>query len=127
MAADKIPFLDHALDAAGAFVRPVVGFLAGLAVLADFPDPLAVGLSLVLAMLTLGTHLEHAKLRAGSTVMTAGVGNPALSFLEDILAGTLAVLALLVPVLAVVLVLGVLYLVWRFWRRMFRRPLVRRT
>lgn len=127
MAADKIPLLDHGLDAVGAFVRPAVGFLAGMAVLADFPEPLAVGLSLILAMLTLGTHLEHAKVRAGSTVMTAGVGNPVLSFLEDLLASVLSLLALLAPVLAAVLVLAVLYGIWRFWRRVLRRASDSRT
>lgn len=118
MTADKIPLLDHALDTVGTFVRPVVGFLASLAVLADFPEPLAVGLALVLAMLSFGTHIEHAKVRAGSTVTTAGLGNPFISFFEDALAALLSVLAVLAPIVAVILLLGVFYLAWRILRRL---------
>jgi hypothetical protein len=118
--ADKIPLLDHGLDAVGTFVRPVVGFLAGLAVLADVPQPLAIGLALVLAMLTLGTHLEHAKVRAGSTVTTAGIGNPILSVIEDVVAGVLSVLAVLAPLVAGLLVLGGAFLLWRLVRGLWR-------
>jgi hypothetical protein len=121
MVGDKIPLVDHLLDAAATFVRPTAGLLAGLAVLADLPDAVIVVLALFFAMISLGTHLEHAKTRAGSTVLTAGVGNPALSFFEDFLSGALSILALLAPLLAALLAFGFIYLMWRFYRRIRRR------
>jgi hypothetical protein len=113
---DKIPMVDHALDVGGTFVRPAAGFLAGLAVLADLPEPVSVLLALVLGMLSLGTHVAHAKTRVGSTVLTAGIGNPVISFLEDLVAFTLALLAVLLPIVALGLVLLGGTLLFRFWR-----------
>lgn len=119
---DKIPLVDHALDVAGTVVRPGVGFLAGMAVLADLPGPVTVILSLFLAMMTLGTHLGHAKTRVGSTALTAGVGNPILSFLEDMIALALSVLAVVAPLLALAMLIFGGYLFWRILRRLRRRP-----
>jgi hypothetical protein len=114
---DKIPVVDHLLDTVATFVRPAAGLLAGFAVLADLPDALTVALALFFGMISLGTHFEHAKTRAGSTVLTAGVGNPMISFFEDFLAGALSILALLAPLVAALLAFGFLYLMWRFYRR----------
>ena len=113
MTADKIPLVDHLLDLASGFVRPAAGFLAAMAVMGDLPDAVAVSLALVLAVLTLGTHVVHAKTRLGSTVATAGFGNPVLSFFEDLVSGVVSALAVLAPLLAGVLVLGVAYFLWR--------------
>jgi hypothetical protein len=121
LAADKIPVVDHLLDAAATFVRPAAAFVAGLALLADLPDSLSVALALVLAVIALGTHLERAKTRAGSTVLTGGLANPLLSTLEDFLAAALSVLAVLAPLLAALLVVGTALLVRRLWKRRRRR------
>ena len=118
---DKVPMIDHALDVGGTFVRPAAGFLAGLAVLADLPEPVRIVLALVLSMLTLGTHVAHAKTRVGSTVLTAGIGNPVLSVLEDAAAFTLAVLAIFLPIVALGLLLLGAYLLVRFWGALRRR------
>jgi hypothetical protein len=118
---DKIPLVDHLLDTVATFVRPAAGFLAGIAVLADLPDPVAIALALFFAMVSLGTHFEHARTRAGSTVLTAGFGNPVLSFLEDLVSGILSVLAVFAPILAAILAFGVVYLMWRLYRRLRRR------
>jgi hypothetical protein len=120
---DKIPMIDHALDVGGTFVRPAAGFLAGLAVLADLPEPVRIVLALVLSMLTLGTHIAHAKTRVGSTVLTAGIGNPILSVFEDAAALILAVLAVFLPIVALCLVLLGGYLLVRFWRGLRRRAI----
>ncbi len=121
VAGDKVPVLDHVLDVGGTFVRPAAAFLAGLAVLGRFPEPVAVALALFFAVISLGTHLGHAKTRVGSTVMTAGIGNPFLSFLEDGIAAALSVLAVLAPLVAALLVAGLAVLVWRLVGRLRRR------
>jgi hypothetical protein len=118
IAGDKVPFVDHALDVIGTVVRPGAGFLAGMVLLADFHPALATGISLLLGAISLGTHLGHAKARVGSTVLTAGAGNPVISTFEDVVAGVLSVVAVLLPVVAVVLALVMTALVWRM---LFRR------
>jgi len=121
MVADKVPVVDHALDAVSVVVRPGAAVLAGVALFADLPEPVAAGLAVVMGVIALGANLEKAKVRAGSTVLTAGVGNPFLSVFEDIVSGVLALLAVLAPVLAAMAALGLALLVWRMVRRLRRR------
>lgn len=121
MAADKIPVVDHALDAISVVVRPGAAVLAGVALFADLPEPVAAGLAVVMGVIALGANLEKAKVRAGSTVLTAGVGNPFLSVFEDVVSGILALLAVLAPILAALAALGLALLVWRVVRRLRRR------
>ena len=121
LAADKIPLVDHALDAIGLVVRPAAAFVAGLAVMAELPQAISIGLSLFAATVALGTHVEHSKVRAGSTLMTAGFGNPVISVFEDLLSWVLSVLAILAPVIALLLLLAAFDATRRFLRRLRRR------
>lgn len=121
LVADKIPLVDHTLDAIGVFVRPAVAFVAGLALMADLPQVISVVLSLFAATVALGTHVEHAKVRAGSTVVTAGLGNPVLSFFEDLISGLLSVLALLAPIIALILLIAGFEVARRVVRRVRKR------
>jgi len=118
LAADKVPVVDHLLDVAATFVRPAAGFVAGFALLADLPDAVSVALALLFAVIALGTHFERAKARAGSTLLTGGVANPVLSVMEDFLATSLAILAVVAPLLAVLLVIGLAFAVRRLLRKL---------
>jgi hypothetical protein len=117
VAADKIPFVDHGLDAAGTVLRPVAGALAVAAVW-NGTDPAAAALIglIVGAPLALGMHTAKAGTRAGSTAVTAGVGNPILSVLEDFVALFLGVTALLVPLLVPLLLVIALLFIWWIYR-----------
>jgi hypothetical protein len=119
---DKIPAVDHALHVAGLVVHPVAGALVSLAAnssAGEMHPVLAAACGLILAG---GLHGARAVARPGVTVTTAGVGNPVVSFIEDVVSLALAVLAVLLPVLAFVLV--VLVVGWTVRRivRLFRRP-----
>jgi uncharacterized protein DUF4126 len=59
-------------------------------------------------------------LRAASSVFTAGLANPVISVLEDLIAVTLFVLSVLVPILAGGLVLLTAWLIARRLRRRLR-------
>lgn len=121
LGADKIPVVDHILDLASTFVRPLAGLFAGLAVMADLPQPIPVALGLLFTVVALGTHAGKAKTRLGSTVTTAGIGNPVLSVIEDFLSSLFSILAIVAPIIAGILVLCFLWLVWRGIRRMRTR------
>lgn len=108
---DKFPAVDHALDVLSTVLRPAAGSLLAASVLWTVEDPL---MALVMgvavgAPISLVPHAAKATLRAASTAVTAGLANPILSLLEDLLALVLFVLAVLVPLLLalVVLVAGV--------------------
>ena len=126
VAGDKIPVVDHALDAVGTFIRPLAGTLAAAAALVHIDDPLValvVGL-IVGAPVALAPHVAKTTLRGVSTGTTAGLANPLLSVIEDALSLLITVLAFLVPVLTVLLVAMGAWLLWRWLRRRQRRPRV---
>jgi hypothetical protein len=110
--ADKVPVVDHALDAVHTVVAPVAGALAGLSVWLNFPAPIAV------ALLAGGVHLVAAGTRLKSTAVSAGTLNPAVSVAEDVATLSGIVLAVLAPLVAlIVLVVGLTLLVRRRRRR----------
>ena len=115
---DKIPVVDHALDVIGLVVRPVAGGLGAYAALANWPEPLPWVFALVAGSGALGVQALKAKTRLGSTMLTAGAGNPLLSFAEDLGALGLTTMALLVPVIALAIVVAGALAIRSLWRRM---------
>jgi hypothetical protein len=97
--ADKIPVVDHALDALSTFLKPVVGIVLAASVLWTVDDPLvALALGLMVgAPATLVPHAAKSTLRATLSPITAGIAAPVLSFLEDFIAFGLIALAILAP------------------------------
>ena len=120
IAGDKIPAVDHALDAMSTVLRPAAGSLLAAAVLWQISDPLtamALGIA-VGAPSALVPHAAKSTLRVVSTSFTGGLANPVLSLLEDALAFVLFVLTVVLPVLVASLVLLAGFLVAR---RLLRR------
>lgn len=104
--ADKIPVVDHALDAVATVVRPLAGGLAAYAALAHWPQPVALAFALIAGAGAFGVHALKAKTRIGSTALTGGAANPVLSAAEDFSAFGIAAVGILLPVIAVVLIVG---------------------
>jgi uncharacterized protein DUF4126 len=120
IAGDKIPAVDHALDALSTVLRPAAGSLLAASVLWQVSDPLtamALGIA-VGAPSALVPHAAKSTLRVVSTSFTGGLANPVLSLLEDALAFALFVLTVVVPVLVASLVVLAGFLVAR---RLLRR------
>jgi hypothetical protein len=115
---DKIPAVDHALDAIGTPLRPAAGALLAASVLGTVTDPLtAVVLGTVVgAPSALIPHALKSAVRAVSTGVTGGLANPFLSLIEDALSVVLFILAVLVPVLVLAL-LGISLLLAARWIR----------
>ena len=101
VAADKIPVVDHALDAIGTVLRPAAAWLGAYAVLQAWPSPWAQIAALALGTTALAVHGAKAKLRLGSTIATLGHANPLVSFIEDGLALVTMAIGILVPALAI--------------------------
>jgi hypothetical protein len=121
IAADKVPALDHALDTLSTVLRPAAGALLAASVIGRFADPLtalALGVA-VGAPASLVPHAAKSTLRVVSSTLTAGLANPVISVIEDLLAVVMFVLAVLVPVAVVLVLFGVAFLVAR---RVSQRP-----
>ena len=124
IAADKMPTVDHLLDAFSTVLRPAAGSLLAASVFWRVSDPLtalALGVA-VGAPSSLVPHAAKSAVRAVSTAFTAGLANPVLSLLEDAITLGLLVLAVLVAPL-VVAAMGVLaFLALRRLVRAHPRP-----
>lgn len=124
---DKVPIVDHALDAVGLVVRPAAGALGAYAALAEWPAPLPLVFALVAGSGALGVQALKAKTRVGSSLLTAGAGNPVLSFAEDLGAFGLTLLAILVPAIALAIVAAGAVTLRAAWRRLRRGTSIRRA
>jgi len=123
--ADKVPLLDHMLDASGAFVKPVAGTILAASLFTQLDPLVAATLGLVTGGTVAGVvHAAKSLTRVVSTSTTAGLGNPFLSFAEDAAATVGIVLAFLVPILAALVAVAIVALCVAALARVFprRRP-----
>lgn len=118
--ADKIPAVDTVNDGIQTFVRPAAGailFAGSANVITEIHPVLALVAGLLVAG---GVHATKTAARPVVTVSTAGVGNPIVSTLEDVVAFGVSLLAIILPIIAAILmavfVIFALVLVRR-WRR----------
>jgi len=117
---DKIPAVDHALDALGTPLKLGAGALLAAAAFGTVSDPLtsvALGVA-VGAPTALVPHAAKSLLRLGGSALTGGLANPVLSLLEDVVTVALFALAVLVPIA----VAGLVLLVVAFVARRRARP-----
>lgn len=122
--ADKIPAVDTVNDGIQTFIRPAAGailFAGSANVITDIHPILALGAGLLVAG---GVHATKAAARPVVTVSTAGVGNPVVSTLEDIVAVVVSLLAVVLPIIAAIILLGFLIFIIYVVRRWRRRKVV---
>ncbi len=117
--ADKIPLVNHVNDLIQSFVRPAAGailFAASARVISDVHPVLALAAGLLIAG---GVHAAKAgALRPAVTTTTGGLGNVAVSTLEDIIATGLSIVSVLIPILVGIILLPILVaIVWIALRR----------
>ena len=118
IAADKIPFVDHGLDAFGTIARPLAGWLAAASVFSGADATTAAVLGLIVgAPVALGVHAAKAGTRAASSATTFGLANPVLSVIEDAAALLLTFTALVVPLLVPLLLVVFCFLFWKLFQK----------
>ena len=119
---DKIPAVDTANDAVQTVLRPTAGallFAASTGAVSGIDPVLAIIAGLFVSG---GVHAAKATFRPAVTATTAGIGNPIVSTVEDVIAFAVSVLSIVLPVVVGVLlvVFLVVYVRWRM-RRAQRR------
>lgn len=117
-AGDKIPAIDHALNAVGYVTRPVAGAIAAGSVFWGV-DPAAAAIAgiIVGAPAALAFNAAQTGARVSSTATTGGLGNPIVSFIEDFLAFLTVMIAFLAPILIPIVMVVFAVLVFRLARR----------
>lgn len=119
--ADKIPAVDTVNDGINTIIRPAAGailFAGSANVITDIHPILALGAGLLVAG---GVHATKMAARPVVTVTTAGVGNPIVSAIEDVVAFVVSLLAIVLPVIAALLMAAFIILVIALIRRWRRR------
>jgi hypothetical protein len=119
--ADKVPAVDHVTHMVGALVHPVAGAIAFASqsnVITDLHPALSLGAGFVLAG---GFHTARAAIRPAATATTAGIGNPVISFIEDVISFVLSILAFVAPLIAFGLFIVLAIMIVRTWRGVRRR------
>lgn len=118
---DKIPVLDTVDDIIHTFIRPAAGailFAASTNVIGLHPV-LAALCGIILAG---GVHVAKTTARPVVTATTAGVGDPVVSAIEDVVAFVTSLISVIAPyVIGVLLIIGLLVFAWWFKRRQRRR------
>ncbi len=136
---DKVPVVDHFLDAAGTVIRPCAGALVAsvplFAAVHNLDDG-GSGSALKWAAGVFGVlvgggtsgavHLAKAQTRLASTPLTAGLANPVISIVEDAVSLFGVIVSILLPLIALLIVLTLAtWLFVRFGRRRARpRPAI---
>lgn len=114
--ADKIPAVDHAWDVIHTFIRPLAGAAVAVAVVGGHREGWVVLAAVVAGATSLLFHGAKATGRLAVTAGTAGTGNWLVSLIEDAVAFTGSILALLAPIAAMLFVAVLLMLALWFWR-----------
>jgi len=118
--ADKVPGIDHANDVINTVVRPAAGGVLALANAGvGTPHP---GFLLILGIFTAGgVHATKATARPLVTATTAGLGNPIISTIEDVVSFGMAMLALIAPIVVALFLLFGAFTVFLLVRRLRAR------
>jgi len=118
---DKVPAADTVNDVVHTLIRPAAGavlFAASTKVIGLHPI-LAALCGVILAG---GVHAAKATGRPVVTATTAGVGNPVVSTVEDVVSFVTSIIAVVAPyVAAALIVIGLLLILWWVERRRKRR------
>lgn len=116
---DKIPAVDHGLNAIGYVTRPIAGAIAAGSVFWNV-DPAAAAIAglIVGAPAALAFNAAQTGVRVGSTTTTGGLGNPLVSLIEDVLAFVTVIIAFLAPILIPVALVILAVVVFRLARRL---------
>lgn len=122
IAAYYIPGVDNALDVVATPAAFIAGTIVAAAVMVDLPPLVKWATAIIAGGGAAGlTQSVTALLRAKSTALTGGIGNPVVATAE--LGGALLVslLAVLVPLVAIALVVLFCWLAVRWARRLLQR------
>jgi hypothetical protein len=111
--ADKIPLVNHLLDALATPARTIAGMLVFGAAVVDLPAWVVAILAIIIGGgVALAVHVAKSGVRAGSSAVTAGASTPVHSMLEDVLCFFSTVLSIAFVGIALIVAAAALFLFW---------------
>jgi hypothetical protein len=108
---DKVPTVDHILDAGGTIVRPVAGAIAASSLIHGMNPLLTIVVGIIIGATIAGiVNAIKGTVRGLSTAVTGGLANPVVSIAEDGATALTGVLGLIIPyITAVGIVVALVY------------------
>ncbi|WP_179009930.1 DUF4126 domain-containing protein [Winogradskyella forsetii] len=119
-----IPIVDNALDTIAIPLATIAGTAVMVSTVADLSPVITWALAIIAGGGTAAAVKSSASAtRLGSTVSTAGLGNPVVSTVETGTSIVMSIVSIFLPILAVVLVLFLLYMIYKLYKKLRRnRP-----
>ncbi|WP_225035770.1 DUF4126 domain-containing protein [Winogradskyella sp. SM1960] len=116
-----IPLVDNALDTIAIPLATIAGTAVMVSTVADLSPVITWALAIIAGGGTAAAVKSSASAtRVGSTVSTAGFGNPVVSTIETGSSVVMSIVSIFLPILAFILVLFIFYLVFKLFKK-FRR------
>jgi len=114
-----IPVIDNALDTIAIPLATIAGTAVMVSTVADLSPVITWALAIIAGGGTAAAVKSSASAtRLGSTVSTAGLGNPVVSTIETGTSIVLSIVSIFIPVLAIILVIFIFYIVFKLYKKL---------
>lgn len=118
IAAYYIPVIDNALDTIAIPLATIAGTAVMVSTVADLSPVVTWALAIIAGGGTAAAVKSTASAtRIGSTVSTAGFGNPIVSTIETGTAFIMSIISIFFPLLAIILVSFIFYMVYKLYKK----------
>ena len=114
-----IPIIDNVLDTIAIPLATIAGVAVMVATVADLSPVITWALAIIAGGGTAAAIKSSASAtRLGSTVSTAGIGNPIVSTIETGTAIIMSVVSVFLPILAIILVIFIFYIFFKLYKKL---------
>lgn len=113
-----IPIVDNALDTIAVPLATIAGTAVMVSTIADLSPVITWSLAIIAGGGTAAAiKSTTSTTRLGSTVSTAGIGNPIFSTIETGTSIVMSIIAIFLPVVGIVLVILIFYLIYKVYKK----------
>ncbi|RED43525.1 uncharacterized protein DUF4126 [Winogradskyella eximia] len=114
-----IPVIDNALDAIAIPLATIAGTAVMVSTVADLSPVITWALAIIAGGGTAAAVKSSASAtRLGSTVSTAGFGNPIVSTIETGTSIVMSIISIFIPILAIIVVLFIFYIIYKLYKKL---------
>ncbi|MFK7832644.1 MAG: DUF4126 domain-containing protein [Winogradskyella sp.] len=118
-----IPVVDNFLDTIAIPLATIAGTAVMVSTVADLSPVVTWALAIIAGGGTAAAVKSSASAtRLGSTVSTAGFGNPLVSTIETGTSIVMSIISIFLPILAIILVLCIFYIVYKLYKKIRPNP-----
>lgn len=113
-----IPIVDNTLDTIAIPLATIAGTAVMVSTVADLSPVITWALAIIAGGGTAAAVKSSASAtRLGSTVSTAGIGNPVVSTIETGTSIIMSIVSIFLPILAIILVLFIFYMMYKLYKK----------